>query len=139
GRITQEHSHRPMKACTGVSYNTDLCADFRLWRRNGSGKTLLETAAAGEKIEDGLRHDSIPGEWKQSPFVHKLVKRVHTTDLLENRWARRKSSACSQSNRTRKLLRLRPCGSQHPVFDKYAPSASAQCGGLVLESNRSHC
>src|SRR5215467_12072946 len=55
GRITQEHSHRPMKACTGFSYNTDLCTDFRLWRRNGSGKTLLETDAAGEKIEDRRR------------------------------------------------------------------------------------
>ena len=77
GRITQEHSHRPMKACTGFSYNTDLCTDFRLWRRNGSGKTLLETDAAGEKIEYGHRHDSIPGEWNQSPFVHKLDECFH--------------------------------------------------------------
>src|SRR5215469_17935087 len=77
GRITQEHFHRPMKACTGFSYNTDLCTDFRLWRRNGSGKTLLETDAAGEKIEDGHRHDSIPGEWNQSPFVHKLDECFH--------------------------------------------------------------
>jgi hypothetical protein len=66
-----------MKACTGFSYNTDLCTDFRLWRRDGSGKTLLETDAAGEKIEDGHRHDSIPGEWNQSPFVHKLDECLH--------------------------------------------------------------